>query len=63
MRTGAAFNMRVVLMVFDEQGLIAVSHGFRIKYHIQGGLRRGGMTPALAPRMPTITEDVDKSRP
>ena len=25
---------------------------------IQGGFRRGGLTPALAPRMPLITEDV-----
>ena len=29
----------------------------------QRGLRRGGLTPALAPRMPVITEDVGKSRP
>ena len=29
---------------------------------VQGGLRRGGLTPALAPRMPVITEDVGKSR-
>ena len=26
--------------------------------YIQGGLRRVGLTPALAPRMPVITEDV-----
>ena len=25
---------------------------------LQGGLRRGGLTPALAPQMPVITEDV-----
>ena len=25
---------------------------------LQGGLRRGGLTPALAPRMPVIAEDV-----
>ena len=31
--------------------------------HIQGGLLRGGMTPALAPRRPVITEDVSTSRP
>ena len=30
---------------------------------IQGGIRRGGPTPALAPRMPAITEDVGQSRP
>ena len=30
----------------------------RIQIFIQGGLRRGGLTPALAPRMPVITEDV-----
>ena len=31
-----------------------------LKVHtgIQGGLHRGGMTPALAPRMPVVTEDV-----
>ena len=26
--------------------------------YVQGGLRRGELTPALAPRMPVITEDV-----
>ena len=30
---------------------------------IQGGLHHGGLTPALAPRMPVITEDEGKSRP
>lgn len=29
----------------------------------KGGLRRGGVTPALAPCMPVMTEDVGKSRP
>ena len=29
---------------------------------LQGGLCRGGLTPALAPRMPVITKDVGKSR-
>ena len=28
------------------------------KRHIPGGLRRGRLTPVLAPRMPVITEDV-----
>ena len=28
-----------------------------VNIYIQGGLRRGGLTPALAPRMPAITED------
>ena len=27
------------------------------------GFASGGLTPALAPRMPVITEDVGKSRP
>ena len=27
-------------------------------YIVQGGLRRGGLTPALAPSMSVITEDV-----
>ena len=27
-------------------------------YFVQGGLRRGGLTLPLAPRMPVITEDV-----
>ena len=26
-------------------------------YTLQGGFHRGGLTPALAPRMPVITED------
>ena len=26
--------------------------------YLQGGLRRGGLTPAMAPRMPVLTEDV-----
>ena len=30
---------------------------------LQGGRRRRGMTPALAPRIPVMTEDVGKSRP
>ena len=30
---------------------------------VQGGLRRIGLTPALAPRMPEMTKDVGKSRP
>ena len=30
---------------------------------VQAGLRRGGLTPALAPRMPAITEHIGKSRP
>ena len=30
--------------------------------HLQGGLRRGGLTPALAPRVPGMTGDVGKSR-
>ena len=30
-------------------------------YTLQSGLRRGGMTPALVPRMPVMAEDVDKS--
>ena len=30
---------------------------------LEGGLRRGGLAPALALRMPAITEDVGKSRP
>ena len=32
-------------------------------YYLQGGVRRGGLTPALAPHMLIITEDVGKSRP
>ena len=32
-------------------------------YYLQGGVRRGGLTPALAPRMPVFPEDVGKSRP
>ena len=32
-------------------------------YLVQVGLCHGGLTPALAPRMPVITEDVGKSRP
>ena len=36
----------------------------RTKIYIkQGGLCRSGLTPALAARMPAITEDVGKSRP
>ena len=31
--------------------------------NIQGGLRRGGLTPALAPRMPVMTGRVGKSTP
>ena len=27
-------------------------------HNLQGGLRRGGLTPALSPRMAAITEDV-----
>ena len=27
-------------------------------YNVQGGLRRNGLRPALAPRMPVITEEV-----
>ena len=28
------------------------------QYIKQGGLRRGGLTPALDPRMPVLTKDV-----
>ena len=31
-------------------------------YTIRGGLRHGGLMPALAPRTPVIPEDVGKSR-
>ena len=34
-----------------------------LKIQLQEVLRRGGLTPALAPRMPEMTEDVGKSRP
>ena len=34
-----------------------------ISSNIQGGLRHGGLTAALAPYRPVITEDVSKSRP
>ena len=34
-----------------------------LRVEVQGGLRRGGMTPTLAPRMPATTENVDESRP
>ena len=30
----------------------------KILYVIQGGLRRGGLTPALAPYIPEMTKDV-----
>lgn len=30
---------------------------------LQGGCRRDGLTPALAQRMPVVTETVGKSRP
>ena len=29
---------------------------------VEGGLRRGGLTLAVAPRVPVFTEDVGKSR-
>ena len=32
-------------------------------YQVQRGLRRGGLKPALAPRMPVMTEDAGKSSP
>ena len=37
------------LGIFEYSGYI---------YPIQGELRRGGLTPALVPRMPVITEDI-----
>ena len=36
----------------------ASAQNFVQKITLQGGFRRGGLTPALAPRMPTMTEDV-----
>ena len=32
--------------------------GALVLYSVQENLRRGGLTPALAPSMPVITEDV-----
>ena len=37
-------------------------HDFTLSLILQDGIRRGGLTPALAPCMPTITEDECKIR-
>ena len=37
-------------------------HGGKLINYYKGGLRRGGLTPVLAPRMPVNTEDAGKSR-
>ena len=47
---------------FTAQHTKDILHIFVFTY-LRGGLRRGGLTPALAPRMLVMTEDVGKSRP
>ena len=50
---------KVELQPFKRSYSQLTFFNFSLKiYQVLGGVRRVGLTPALAPRMPVITEDV-----
>ena len=57
--TGNSFFL--VTLVKENEALLEADWYYCITH--TGVLRRGGMTPALAPRMPVVVEDAGKSRP
>ena len=50
-------------MIENRRTLHKNTYWYTSSYRIQGGLRRGGLTPALAPRMPVMAKNISKSRP
>ena len=59
--TIVVFKLRTSMLSANIAGLIwyiITSLIFCLSHTLRGGIRRGGLTPALAPRMPVSTEDV-----
>ena len=67
--SGSGFRCPVLLLytrnIYDEIINVRIVHThtnhrfvLQVYIHTQGRLRHRGLTPALAPRMPVMTEDV-----